>query len=301
MDSLNLPPELYSRPSSRTASRLGDDVSTHGMATSSDDPTIIYGSPQTIDYGVSSSPRSPGIGRPNIHLGGASEGPAGSGKRSTSTPVFGRRRQAQRDDQAGTSSGSSGHTKKDHQWTVFGQLMENEGQLPPSTSDPSGRRPLLNRASILRSGARNRSPGARNLESGSLFLSTSVQSPAQERRPSFGASILWTPDENRRVEETDYNSDDSDDDGSDVEEAPTPSSEEDESHKTSRVWKWVSSLFPPLSVAYRNMLKCAIAYFVASLFTFEPHLSTLFSGLVSYKNTGEKRLPLPSGHMVATM
>ncbi|RXW25613.1 hypothetical protein EST38_g244 [Candolleomyces aberdarensis] len=49
------------------------------------------------------------------------------------------------------------------------------------------------------------------------------------------------------------------------------------------------------------MLKCAIAYFIASLFTFEPHLSTLFSGLVSYKNDGEKRLPLPSGHMVATI
>ncbi|KAJ2931494.1 hypothetical protein H1R20_g5603, partial [Candolleomyces eurysporus] len=58
---------------------------------------------------------------------------------------------------------------------------------------------------------------------------------------------------------------------------------------------------PPLSIAYRNMLKCAIAYFIASLFTFEPHLSTLFSGLVSYKNDGEKRLPLPSGHMVATI
>ncbi|KAJ2918023.1 hypothetical protein MD484_g2384, partial [Candolleomyces efflorescens] len=180
----------------------------------------------------------------------------------------------------------------EHQWTVFGQLMEDEGQLPPSNSDPSVR----SRASFLRSGARNRSPSARAVpESSSLFQYSNVQSPEPERRTSFGA---WTPGENGQVQ-TDYNSDNSDDDDdSDMDEPPTPDEEESRGH---RIWRRFTSLFPPLSVAYRNMLKCAIAYFIASLFTFEPHLSTLFSGLVSYKNTGEKRLPLPSGHMVATI
>lgn len=50
---------------------------------------------------------------------------------------------------------------------------------------------------------------------------------------------------------------------------------------------------------HRNVLKCSIAYFVASLFTFCPYLSALITDLVSY-GPG-RRAPTPSGHMVATM
>lgn len=297
MDSLSLPAELFPRPSSRNSNhRLDDDETTSMMPTSTanDDPVVFPGSAPT-EYGITSSHRSPGIGRPAIHLDGASEVAPGSGKRSASTPVFARRRQTQREDQAQAGTSSSASRKMpEHQWTVFGQLMEDEGQLPPSNSDPSVR----SRTSFLRSGARNRSPSSMPAESSSLFQYSNVQSPQPERRTSFGA---WTPGENGHVE-TDYNSDNSDDDDdSDLEDSPTPASDDEEESRGYRIWRRFSSLFPPLSIAYRNMLKCAIAYFIASLFTFEPHLSTLFSGLVSYGNTGEKRLPLPSGHMVATM
>jgi hypothetical protein len=51
---------------------------------------------------------------------------------------------------------------------------------------------------------------------------------------------------------------------------------------------------------HRNVLKCAIAYFVASLFTFSPHLSRFISDLSSY-GPNDPTTPSPSGHMVATM
>ena len=51
---------------------------------------------------------------------------------------------------------------------------------------------------------------------------------------------------------------------------------------------------------HRNILKCAIAYFVASLFTFSPHLSRFISDLSSY-GPNDPTTPSPSGHMVATM
>jgi hypothetical protein len=106
--------------------------------------------------------------------------------------------------------------------------------------------------------------------------------------------------------ETDYNSEDSDSDSDDEEGSeatPAGFHKEDGEGYLARQRRKLRSLIPPVPIVYRNMLKCAIAYFIASLFTFEPHLSALFSGLVSYGNSGDptERLPLPSGHMVATM
>ena len=54
-----------------------------------------------------------------------------------------------------------------------------------------------------------------------------------------------------------------------------------------------------LSTAHRNVLKCSIAYLIASLFTFSPYLSGFISDLTPY-DPGERK-PSPSGHMVATM
>ena len=61
-------------------------------------------------------------------------------------------------------------------------------------------------------------------------------------------------------------------------------------------------LFRPLTFTntHRNILKCAIAYFIASLFTFSPHLSRFISDLSSY-GPKDPTTPSPSGHMVATM
>jgi hypothetical protein len=56
---------------------------------------------------------------------------------------------------------------------------------------------------------------------------------------------------------------------------------------------------PTLTLVQRNVLKCSIAYFIASLFTFSPVLSHFIGDLTSY-GAGAKG-PSPSGHMVATM
>ena len=48
--------------------------------------------------------------------------------------------------------------------------------------------------------------------------------------------------------------------------------------------------------AARDIIKCIIAYFISSLFTFNPTLSSLI-----YDVSGEGSGPSPSGHMVATM
>ncbi|KZT29097.1 hypothetical protein NEOLEDRAFT_1154149 [Neolentinus lepideus HHB14362 ss-1] len=54
---------------------------------------------------------------------------------------------------------------------------------------------------------------------------------------------------------------------------------------------------PTLTTIQRNILKCAIAYFIGSLFTFSPYLSGFISDVTA---AGERR-PAPSGHMVATV
>jgi hypothetical protein len=48
-----------------------------------------------------------------------------------------------------------------------------------------------------------------------------------------------------------------------------------------------------LTTLQRNILKCAISYFIASLFTFIPYLA----GFISHVDKG----PSPSGHLIATV
>jgi len=55
---------------------------------------------------------------------------------------------------------------------------------------------------------------------------------------------------------------------------------------------------PPLTPLQRNILKCAVAYFVGSLFTFNLTLSSLITSVIS---TEDDRAPSKSGHMVATV
>ncbi|KAK2463297.1 hypothetical protein APHAL10511_004952 [Amanita phalloides] len=62
---------------------------------------------------------------------------------------------------------------------------------------------------------------------------------------------------------------------------------------------FVPKCLATLSPLHRNVLKCSIAYFMASLFTFCPYLSNWISDLTSYGP--ERQGPTPSGHMVATI
>ena len=58
---------------------------------------------------------------------------------------------------------------------------------------------------------------------------------------------------------------------------------------------------PTLTALQRNIIKCSTAYFIASLFTYVPTLSHLISDVTGYGPGGEKSVPSPSAHMVATM
>ncbi|KAF9792510.1 Fusaric acid resistance protein-like-domain-containing protein, partial [Thelephora terrestris] len=63
--------------------------------------------------------------------------------------------------------------------------------------------------------------------------------------------------------------------------------------------RWYSRWKPPsLSPLHRKILKCAVAYFIGSLFTFNPTLSGLITSVIS---TGDESAPSQSGHMVATV
>jgi hypothetical protein len=115
-----------------------------------------------------------------------------------------------------------------------------------------------------------------------------VQSPvndpfleAHEYFPQTGASTPSTRFSQQSP--TDYDSDTSSSSDEPVRVAPTPTS----------TWRFH---IPPL---YRNILKCSIAYFIGSLFTFTPYLSGFISDITSYGP--EQRGPSPSGHMVATV
>ncbi|CAL1706087.1 unnamed protein product [Somion occarium] len=63
--------------------------------------------------------------------------------------------------------------------------------------------------------------------------------------------------------------------------------------------RWSLPSLPQLTPLQRNILKCSIAYFIGSLFTFSPYLSGFIADVTSY-GPGESE-PSPSGHMVATV
>ncbi|KAK7448857.1 hypothetical protein VKT23_013587 [Stygiomarasmius scandens] len=126
------------------------------------------------------------------------------------------------------------------------------------------------------------------------YISVDVQSPVVEEE-LFRNSNAYSY-------ESDFDSSDSsdtDDSDSDVSTAPaTPA--HGVPPPTEQPPKWYSpKRLPTVPVLYRNIFKCALAYFIASLFTFSPYLSGFISDLVSRGKGGGR--PLPSGHMVATV
>ncbi|KAJ3971160.1 hypothetical protein EV361DRAFT_239231 [Lentinula raphanica] len=172
---------------------------------------------------------------------------------------------------------SGTHTPRE--WTVFGQLMENEGQLTPQSA--TFRRPSKAHSTRVSSG--NVTPRGSMVDS---YASIDVQSPVIEED-------LFA---RRTPEDSDLDSDSESSSDSDDSHSRTSTVQEPES-----LSKWYSlhARLPTISVLHRNIFKCAVAYFIASLFTFNPYLSGFMSDLVSY-GPGERR-PLPSGHMVATV
>jgi len=212
-------------------------------------PTNTDSIPSLGPSAPTSSPRRP-IGLPGSHFNS-----------STQTPLVDHRERL-----------------PDHQWSLFGQLMENEGFLsvtPQSTPQQNWR-------------------GSDNDYFAQETVSDSAPIP-----PSIGASYtqhsLQVSSRNASRSRThdvindspvnEYHDSDTYSSVASTHHPPTPAKR-----------SWLS--FLPfrqfsLSTVCRNILKCAIAYFIASLFTFSP----FFSRIISDMNSS----PSASGHMVATM
>ncbi|KAJ4490925.1 Fusaric acid resistance protein-like-domain-containing protein [Lentinula aciculospora] len=156
--------------------------------------------------------------------------------------------------------------------------MENEGQITPHSA--TVRR--VSRARSTRASSGNITPRGSMLDS---YPSIDIQSPVAEEE--FGQSPADSDSESESVHSS--NSDES--------SSHAPSTVQLDERRPK--WYSVRERLPTVPVLYRNIFKCSVAYFIASLFTFSPYLSGFMSDLVSY-GSGERR-PLPSGHMVATV
>lgn len=183
---------------------------------------------------------------------------------------------------------SGGHTPREHSWTLFGQLMENEGQLR-SPGAPRIRKQRSDTAVVHNSDQSSHFPLARsvtgsNLDSSIPSLAANQPTTSENHLPSSSRS------ESFQDQSTEYDSDDSQ---TSLNSLPAPLSGNKKSG-----W-FALQRFPTISTLHRNILKCGIAYFLASLFTFSPYLSGFISDITTY-GPGARR-PSPSGHMVATV
>ena len=168
----------------------------------------------------------------------------------------------------------------EREWTVFGQLMEDSAQFGQRGSIRLKKR--SSKRSILASEYSTHSVNTPSRPRSVLTLidgdESVVQSPVQDRFPH-----------EPRPEPVD----------SDPEEQPGDSRQSPTEHPSWRrpLRRLKGLLTLNLSVLQRNVLKCAIAYFIASLFTYITPLSHLLGSITS---DGD-RTPSPSGHMVATV
>ena len=104
---------------------------------------------------------------------------------------------------------------------------------------------------------------------------------------------------------SDHGHDETEEDQEEAEEGDEEVESDDESQLHAKAAeaskrRWFPTL-PTLTPLQRNILKCSIAYFIGSLFTFSPYLSGFISDLTSYGPSDGDRVPSPTGHMVATM
>ena len=199
----------------------------------------------------------------------------GPGNRVVSSPTSPvRRGKSTSRTRPGTMFASFNQQSSKREWSVFEQRMENEGQMRTKN--------------FLRgSGSESVVP--------SPFQQTTDLATRSES-PAPGVPSL------QRVAVGDgYESDDAStigyDSESDSENSSSPSTPISAlpPHKRRRYWKWK---LPPLTPLQRNVLKCAVAYFLGSLFTFNSTLSSLITSVVS---TEDESAPSKSGHMVTTM
>lgn len=171
-----------------------------------------------------------------------------------------------------------------HEWTVFGELMgqsrteeDREASYSSPLPRPAARDSLLdvlspNLSSTLRVSPRGTVPPS----PAHATMSQSTPDTRRSRSPDSLQTISSLSEETESLA-----------DGS--------SSPPVREVQFSRF----SYLIPTLTPVQRNILKCAIAYFIGSLFTFSPYLSAFIADLTG--NGPGEAAPSPSGHMVATV
>ncbi|KAF9258847.1 hypothetical protein L218DRAFT_974799 [Marasmius fiardii PR-910] len=180
-----------------------------------------------------------------------------SGHYSRTRPAIGRSTSSPQNRRVTNSIGI--FTPAQPEWTVFGQLMEDQGQMTTPTS-------VLSRRSNTKRQAQKRNESNPFGDGTDRMQSDSESSDSDSDSDTDTESTVSRASSRRSVHLP-------------VNEEPSP--------------KWYSpKRLPQVPILYRNILKCSIAYFVASLFTYNDYLSSFIS-------TGGK--PLASGHMVATV
>ncbi len=184
----------------------------------------------------------------------------------------------------------------DREWTVFGQLMEDEARLraPPSRGPGTARSTKNNTPRVVSEGMQSYFEGTPSPLGGDRHPSLTDSPPNTEPlgdRLSAGTLPNGAP---QYLPSYTDSSEDSDTDRS----LRDTSQSHPESHRTWRFFEKLPTI-PTLSPVYRNILKCCIAYFIGSLFTFSPYLSGFIADITG-DDPGD-RVPSPSGHMVATM
>ncbi|KAF9237441.1 Fusaric acid resistance protein-like-domain-containing protein [Melanogaster broomeanus] len=237
----------------------------------------ISGSPdRTAEFGEPSTPRV----RPTLSLGSI---PVQSRERSSSHNVGRRPATTNNPPRSPVSARSLSNTLPARQWSVFGQLMENEGQLRSPEHSPyvprhrtSGHPSTPSRVSSFTFSPIESSPG-------DVFgrVPSPILVHAQPRNGP-GACEHPSPTDDQEPEE-------------ECDETATPTS----ASSTTDTKRWIPSRIPTIPVLWKNMLKCSVAYFLASMFTFQPYLSQFFGDLVPYGSDGNG--PSPSAHMIATV
>ena len=269
---LNFPPSNRPNPSdvhteARTPSIVGSPDQSHQTTETS-----------TSHHWHAASPD----GQQTPHRPYSRIGPRGSHSSSATAPSFSRILGQSRTQRITSMLLSPASSPRDEPWSLFGQMMENES---PLRSANHTRTPFQGSSSSIPHVV---DQGDHALAASQTDQQLGVQSPmsdpfmeAQEYFPA-----IPTPPSRLSEISNDYESDSS------------TSSEQSSRVKPSSWWS-SPQRFPQIPRLYKNILKCGIAYFIASLFTFSPYLSRFIADITPY-GPGNRR-PSPSGHMVATV
>lgn len=162
-----------------------------------------------------------------------------------------------------------------HQWSLFGHIMEDERQFRSSAPIPIG--PSSDRSS--------------HISQVSSAIRSQTNGPASD---VFATRLVTHPQVQDIYPEQEQES-------TAHEEGSSEDSEETAITATrvsgTGITRWIPSRVPTIPLLWKNMFKCSVAYFIGSLFTFHPSLSRFFGDLASNGAGG----PYPSAHLIATM